>query len=325
MRRPGMGWLGLAAAAGLWLALIQVETPGIEKGLSARAETIVREKLGSTAKVFARGRDLRIEGLVFDGSPRAETLAALRALPGVKNVADDLAPPPPASPFAWRAAWDGATLELSGAASSPAAREALNAAARKAAPGARIVDHMNYASGAPPGFSERAANLLRALVQSRGGVARLSDQVATLDVKPPDKPDQRAAASPATSARSPAPPRQAVSKPAPNPPPKPAPKPVEDCRTALARTARAAAIGFEGAVGLTPELEAPLKALAAAARACPGAALEVAGSGGAPDLSWRRAEAVAAFLLAEGVAPNHLDIDGQGGKQPAGGVAIQVK
>lgn len=319
MRRPGMGWLGLAAAAGLWLALIQVETPRIEKNLSARADTILREKLGPTAKVFALGRDLHVEGLVFDGSPRAETLAALRALPGVKNVADHLAPPPPASPFVWRAAWDGATLKFWGAAPSPAARAALVAAARKAAPGARIVDDMSYASGAPPGFSQRAAGLLPALVQSRGGEARLSDQVATLDVKPANKPDQRATKT-ATSAQSPAPPPAA-----PHPAPKPAPKPVEDCKTVLARTARAAAIGFEGAVRLTPESEAPLKALAAAARACPGAALEVTGSGGAPDLSWRRAEAVAAFLLAEGVAPNHLDIDGDGEGQPADGVAIQVK
>jgi OmpA-OmpF porin, OOP family len=323
MRRPGIFWLGLAAAAGLWLALIEVETPKLEATLSSGAEAIVREKLGPTAKVFASGRDLRIEGLVFDGSPRAETLAALRALPGVKDVADDLAPPPAASPFVWRAAWNGATLELSGATPSPAARAALNAAARKAAPGARIVDNMNYASGAPPGFSESAANLLQALAQSRGGAARLSDRVATLDIKPASKPDQRA--DEATNERSPASPQQAASRPSPDPAPKPVKKPAEDCNATLARKARAAAIEFEGAVELAPQSEAALKALAAAAKSCPGVALEVVGSGGAPDLSWRRAETVAAVLLAEGVAPYNLDIDGAGDERSPGGVAIQVK
>ncbi len=195
MGRPGMGWLGLAAAAGLWLAASDVVTPRLEETLSAGAENILRQKLGPTAKVFASGRDLRIEGLVFDGSARAETLAAIRTLPGVKSVADGLAPPPSLWPYEWRAAWDGAALELFGAAPSPAARAALNAAARKAAPGARIVDDMSYASGAPPGFVEKAASLLPALVQSRGGEARLRGKVASLDVKEAKKADARAAQS----------------------------------------------------------------------------------------------------------------------------------
>ncbi len=339
MGRPGMGWLGLAAAAGLWLAAIDVVTPGLEATLSAGAENILREKLGPTAKVFASGRDLRIEGLVFDGSARAETLAAIRALPGVKSVADGLAPPPALSPYEWRGVWDGAALRLSGAAPSPAARAALNAAARKAAPAARIVDDMSYASGAPPGFVERAAGLLAALVQSRGGEARLRGKVASLDVKEAKKADARAAESsskpnlaPApvakaeTGQRSPVPAQTAAPRQAPKPAPKPAH--VEDCKTALARTAGAAAIGFEGAVRLTADAQGLLKALAASAKACPGAVLEIAGVGGEAELAWRRAEAVAAVLLAEGIAPRDLDIAGEGKAPPTGGgvaIAIQVK
>ncbi len=336
MRRPGMGWLGLAAAAGLWLAAIDVVTPRLEETLSAGAENILREKLGPTAKVFVSGRDLRIEGLVFDGSARAETVAAIRALPGVKSVADDLAPPPLLSPYQWRAAWDGAALEFSGATPSPAARAALNAAARKAAPAARIVDDMRYASGAPPGFVEQAAGLLPALVHSRGGEARLRDKIASINVKAASRADERAAESagkpnmsPAPVAKAPTEAKTSVPKQmaAPDPAPKPTPKPapVENCKTALAREAGAAAIGFDGAVRLSAGSAAPLKALAAAARACPGAYLEIAGSGGEPELSWRRAEAVAAFLLAEGLAPWTLDIAVRGEAGPRGGVAIQVK
>jgi OOP family OmpA-OmpF porin len=327
-----MAWLGLAAAAGLWVAAIHVETPRLEETLSADADKILRENLGLAGKVLASGRDLRVEGLAFDESARAETIAAIRALPGVKNVADALAPPPARSPYEWRAAWDGAALKLSGAAPSPAARAALNAAARKAAPGARIVDDMSYASGAPPGFVDQAAGLLAALSRSRGGEARLRDKIASLDAKTAgkaeqpaaqssDKPNLSATGSPKAATGGPGPAR--AQKAASDPARKPAP--AEDCRTALARTAGAAAIGFEGAVRLTAASEAPLKALAAAAKACPGAVVRIAGSGGEPELSWRRAEAVAAFLLAQGLAPRDLDIAGQGEAPPTGVVVLRVK
>ncbi len=329
MRRPGVAWLGLAAAAGLWLAAIHVETPRLEETLSAGADKTLREKLGPAAKALASGRDLRVEGLVFDESARAETLAAIRALPGVKNVADALAPPPALSPYEWRAAWDGAALRLSGAAPSPAARAALEAAARKVAPGARIVDDMSYASGAPTGFVEQAAGLLTTLSRSRGGEAHLRDKVASLEVKAAGRADERAAqssvkpnsssaatATAAAGAPGPAPARRVALAAAPEP------AKVEDCRVALARTAGAAAIGFEGAVRLTAVSEAPLKALAAAAKACPGAVVEIAGTGDEPELSWRRAEAVAAFLLAQGLSPRDLDVTGQGEVAPAGVVVV---
>ncbi len=333
MRRPGRGWLGLAAAAGLWLAAIHVETPRLEATLSAGAGKILREKLGPAAKVLAKGRDLRVEGLIFDESARAETLAAIRALPGVKNVADALGPPPALSPYEWRAAWDGAALKLSGAAPSPAARAALVAAARKAAPGARIVDDMSYASGAPIGFVQQAAGLLTTLVQSRDGEARLRDKVASLDAKAAGKvepPTAQSSGKPNLSAT--ASPKAAAGEPGPAPAPKAAsvPRktaPVETCRTALARTAGGTGIGFEGAVRVAAASEAPLKALAAVAKACPGAVVEIAGSGGEPELSWRRAEAVAAFLLAQGLAPRDLDIAGQGEapRTGDGDVVLRVK
>ncbi len=274
-----MAWWGLVAAAGLWFAAIQVETPRIEGDLSAHAENILREKLGPAAIVFARGRDLRIEGPVSDESARAETLAALRASPGVKSVADAMRsiPRPPA------------------------------AAARPAA-------------SPPP-----------APIESGGGEARPRDKIALLDRNAAAKPPARADASAPKPDAPPAPvalapPPAPTPTPLPPPAPAPAPKPVADCKTALAQAAGAAAIGFDDAGQLTAASQAPLKALAAAAKACPGAVLEIAGAGGGPELSWRRAEAAAAFLLAEGLAPGDLEIDASGAGRPnGGGVALQVK
>ncbi|MCI4679481.1 OmpA family protein [Rhodoblastus acidophilus] len=346
MRRPGIWWIGLAAATGLWLALIHFEAPKLESGLAARADAVLREKLGGSATVFAQGRDLRVAGLIFDQSARAGALAALRALPGAGRVEDDLKPPPPLSPYAWRAARNGADLVLGGATPTPAARAALVEAARKAAPGARIVDDMIYASGAPPDFVVRAAALLPALAHLRHGEARLRDGAATLAGEAANEAEYRAVASaaaglpvkldvpppgaprPETTADSGVktlPPSQsAVTRPAAPPMSALAPKAAEDCNAALARMARATPVQFENAARLTPASKAPLKALAAAAKACPSATLAISGlsdsaSERGDDLSWRRAEAVAAFLLAEGVEPQSLHISGPGEGRPAEG------
>ena len=64
--RMGMRGLGLAPALALWLALIHFETAPFEQDLAARAGAIVREKLGEAASAEAEGRDLRLNGLIFD-------------------------------------------------------------------------------------------------------------------------------------------------------------------------------------------------------------------------------------------------------------------
>ncbi|WP_374547436.1 OmpA family protein [Rhodoblastus sp.] len=186
MGRPGMGWIGLASACALWLALIHFETPAFEAGLAARAGAVLRERLGETASAQASGRDIRLDGRAFDESARADAREAIAALPGVRRVEDALGAPPPLAPFPWRAVWDGAVLTLSGGAPSPAGRAAVLNAARQAFAGARIVDDMVYASGAPPGFVERAAGAVRLLGRLRSGEAqaqdgrwRLSGQAAT--------------------------------------------------------------------------------------------------------------------------------------------------
>jgi OOP family OmpA-OmpF porin len=186
MRWPGIWWMGLAPALALWLALIQFETGPFEQGLAGRADVALRERLGEGASAMANGRDIAVSGMIFDELARAAALAEVAALPGVRRVADALVPPPPLAPYAWRAARDGATVILSGGVPSPKVRAALVAAAQQAAPQAQIVDDMAYASGAPPGFAEKAAAALPLLghlqsgeAQWRGGELTLAGQAAT--------------------------------------------------------------------------------------------------------------------------------------------------
>jgi OmpA-OmpF porin, OOP family len=180
MRWPGIWWMGLAPVLALWLTLIQFETGPFEQGLAGRADAVLRERLGEGASAMANGRDVTVSGMIFDESKRSAALAEVAALPGVRRVADALAPPPPLAPFAWRAVRDGATVVLSGGVPSPKVRATLVAAAREGAPQARIVDEMGYASGAPAGFAEKAAAALPLLGRMQSGEAQWRDGELTL-------------------------------------------------------------------------------------------------------------------------------------------------
>lgn len=134
---------------------------------------------------------------------------------------------------------------------------------------------------------------------------------------PPLPPAQPAAAAPAAPA--PVSPSEA----APAPPSTP-PKAAESCKRRLAERARASVIWFDYAsADISPEGVALLDALASDAVKCPQASLEIFGH--SDDVgsishnfawSWRRAETVAAFLLAAGVARDRLTIQGLGETLP---------
>jgi OOP family OmpA-OmpF porin len=338
MSRSGIFWLGLAPALGLWLALIHFEMGPFERNLSARASAVLHERLGPTAAAVAEGRDIRLEGLMFDRSSRDGAVAAIAALPGVRAVADAMTPPPPLSPFSWRAVWDGAVLTLSGGAPSPAGRTEILAAAARALPQARIVDAMTFASGAPTGFSSEAARLLPALARLQSGEALWSDGARKLSGQATEGVDYRVAldADGGSAIEWDVAPAQAKAKrdgepdvATPSPEvakaePQAAPAPAVDCKVSLREQAHAATVLFEyGSAEMTRETESLLDGLAAAARKCPDAALQVSGhsddigsSARNLDLSWRRAETVAAFMLAAGVEAQHIKIEGLGESRP---------
>jgi len=336
MRRPALLWFGLAPAIGLWLALILVETPRLEGDLVTRADALVRPRLGETVHAVAEGRDLRVEGLVFDETARAPALAALGALRGAGRVADRLSAPPKLSPYEWRASRDGENLTLGGAAPSPADRAALIAAARAAAPGVEVRDEMTYATGARSDFLVQTKALLAALGHLRSGVAQSRDGAATLAGEAANDEDYQAAlmAAPLPVTLDLPPPLPARAAPADQAPPRPG---AEDCRSRLAEAARAAYLGFApGVARLTPASNESLKALAGTAKACPDAVLQISGfvdeAGhnardpvrSARDLAWRRAETVAAVLLAEGVAPQRLHISGESDVRRASSRAVEI-
>jgi len=97
-----------------------------------------------------------------------------------------------------------------------------------------------------------------------------------------------------------------------------------DCASRVGQLARATVVAFDYAsAALSPEAAAALTALASDVLKCPQVELEISGHSDDVgtvshnlDWSWRRAEAVAAFLLAAGVPPRRLRIDAFGETSP---------
>jgi outer membrane protein OmpA-like peptidoglycan-associated protein len=110
------------------------------------------------------------------------------APPGVKMAFHEIQPAL-ASPFEWRAAFDGKHLDLSGSVpSSDVARE-LGA---MAPPSISVANGLTPASGAPVGFVAHAKMLLQNVLQLESGSATISDLKLSLEGAPPDESTAKA-------------------------------------------------------------------------------------------------------------------------------------
>ncbi len=188
MCQPRKWWIGLLPLLALWLMLNRLETDRIETELAGRADAALAQVAGEPGFSVAIGRDVSLNGWIFDEATRPAALAAAASAPGVRRIADGLSEPPAEDPFLWRASRNGGVVILSGATPSPGARASIVAAAQAALPGARIIDQMSYFSGAPKNFPAQARAALLALAhlsageaQLRGGELSLSGQAANIE------------------------------------------------------------------------------------------------------------------------------------------------
>ena len=96
-------WIGLLPLLALWLGVNMVAIAPVEGDLARRANAALERVTGDPGFSVAAGRDVSLNGRIFDESTRSAALAAVAALPGVRKVTDGLSPPPPANPWLWRA------------------------------------------------------------------------------------------------------------------------------------------------------------------------------------------------------------------------------
>jgi OOP family OmpA-OmpF porin len=193
MCQPGKWWIGLLPLLALWLALLWAETSRIEHDVAGAADRALAGATGDSGFSVASGRDVSLNGWVFDEATHAPALAAAAAAPGVRRIADGLSAPPTQTPYLFRAALGDGELALSGAVSSPGERAALMVAAKGAMPDARIIDQLGYYSGAPKNFVLGAATGFRALSHLSSGAAQLRGADLTLSGVAADAAEYQAA------------------------------------------------------------------------------------------------------------------------------------
>jgi OOP family OmpA-OmpF porin len=167
-------WIGLLPLLALWLGVNTFARAPVEGDLARRANAALERIIGEPGLAIVAGRDVSVNGQIFDESTRAEALAAVAALPGVRKVNDGLSLPPTANPWLWRAVLEGGVLTISGATPSPRERAAVAAAAQKTLPQAtRVVDQSSFFSGAPGDFVVKAEGALQVLAHLSVGEAQL--------------------------------------------------------------------------------------------------------------------------------------------------------
>ncbi len=272
-------------------------------------------------QVSVSGNGFSIAGTA--GSPEAfaqldENLR--RTLPASLVLAAADIRPPAVTPYRFEAMAEQDRLILTGYFPDAAARAARLEGASAALPGLVPDDRTLPASGAPPGFEVAASAALAALGRLSGGRAILADRRLVVDGE---------AASPGAAASVAAALRAAL----------PADFELVSAVTAVPTAARVAAaectalivamladggVQFDrGDAAIAPASMPVLDRVAATLDRCADTRIEVAGytdSNGPQqanrELSQRRAEAVVAFLVADGIAPERLAAAGYGESRP---------
>jgi outer membrane protein OmpA-like peptidoglycan-associated protein len=132
--------------------------------------------------------DVRLENLTMWISGEAEDAATYNAiksalangLPKGINLTDDLVTAPVVSPFTWSAQFADGRLVLSGYVPNNAARAELVAGARASVPGGMVEDKMMPGEGAPQGWSNAVAAVIRQISRLESGTAEMSDATLTV-------------------------------------------------------------------------------------------------------------------------------------------------
>ncbi|MGC2782099.1 MAG: OmpA family protein [Bradyrhizobium sp.] len=182
MHQPSKWWAGLIVVAVLWLAAMIFKTSGVEDDIAPRARAAVAAAAPDTAaalKVSVSGRDVRIEGPEFSAD-QPNRLNEAATVNGVRLVDGSYDKLPTPKPYTFRAARNGGQLVLEGGVPTPAIRDAVLNAARSAAGGGEVVDHLGYALGAPAEFAAIAGHGLVQAAKLNGGTFALADKAYSI-------------------------------------------------------------------------------------------------------------------------------------------------
>ena len=181
---PGLLFVGV-----FWVIGTFGEIGGVEADLTSRSTAALGDATLDKQLVSTSGRDVTLSGAAFAPQGPKTAFDSVLALSGVRLVnGEGVGLLPEAKPYVWSATKDGAKIALAGAAPDPAARAAVNAAA-KAIPGASVADGMVYKRGDTAALAAGAAFALAELAHFAKGSASLSDGALTLKGVAAGQPD----------------------------------------------------------------------------------------------------------------------------------------
>ena len=167
---PGLLFIGT-----LWVLGSLGETGTVERDLMERAKAALGADVLDKPDLSVAGRDVTVSGAAFTQDGANSVFDTVLGVNGVRLVnADGVALVAEAKPYVWSASKDGAKIALAGSVPDPAARAAVNAAAKSIA-GAAISDGMDYKRGDAAALGPRAAFALGELARFSKGSATLTD------------------------------------------------------------------------------------------------------------------------------------------------------
>lgn len=186
MVQPRKWVLGLVPLAVLVLIAGFWHQGRVEQDLMARASASLAAAKLDWAKLTLSGRDAALIGEAPSPEARALAVAATDRVFGLRQVQDRSSILPEAKPFTFTALRDGSKITLTGAVPPGDSRAALLEAAKKAVPGASLVDELKPARGAAPEFAALAVFGLTELGQLSHGTLSLSDNALALSGRAAD-------------------------------------------------------------------------------------------------------------------------------------------
>lgn len=312
------------------LAVAEGAPAGIDRMAAARFALLQLVRLSAGTARIEDGT-LALDGEAADRPGFAAVSQALRAgpLPGGVSLKAATIAAPAVSPYRWTAEKTATGLRLQGYVPSEAVHASIVAAAGALFAPLTIADEQVVARGAPDGFETAAVAAMGHLVLLERGRASLTDSAMAIAGEAAS-PTAAAAAGAAIEGSVPFGFTVSHALSAPEPPAAlpaaaPARAPATDaCVARVSAEMAAGGIAFQfGRDAVRPDSLARLRRIAEAMKACPSVRFAIEGhtdSDGVPaqnvDLSHRRAQAVVAVLMRQGIDAGRLLSEGHGASRP---------
>ncbi|KPF93738.1 hypothetical protein IP86_23285 [Rhodopseudomonas sp. AAP120] len=179
-RSSGKWWRGAIILCALWAIAAWITTPAVEADVAERAAAALKNTVLDKTRLTPSGRDVTFSADAFSEEGRRSAVAAVEAVPGIRQVVDQTRLVPQATPFVWSIERDVVRVTLGGSAPLPASRARLADAARAEVSGVEVADRMTLARGAPSRFDAVALLLVDQIGKLKDGKITLSDTKVSL-------------------------------------------------------------------------------------------------------------------------------------------------